>query len=429
MFFFFFKLNFSLLDACQYSFSEYFIINIKGIISFSCVLSYVFVILSILYFILFHLRTFINMNMFRFYSFFIFSTNSMFLIDLFWAFLSIVISVVGLLIAIAFYTLAERKIMGGAQRRQGPHTVGSLELGVSGFLQPVGDGLKLIIKEMVIPSRANIQLFLMAPLLLLTLSLTIWGVIPFSPIAIDFWSEVSILVFFSISSLSIYGVIIAGWASNSTYAFIGALRSTAQMISYEIAIGFVLVGVALWAQSLNLVEIVKLQTEVFFFWALWPLALVMFVSALAETNRVPFDLVEAEAEIVAGYNVEYSCILFAMFFLAEYSFMLSMSGIITILFFGGWLAPVNFLSFVPGFFWFCLKTGIIAFLFIIVRATLPRVRYDQLMNLGWAQLLPFLLGFIIFLASVVYVFDFSSQSTVPAFYTHLESTLNWSFFL
>jgi NADH-quinone oxidoreductase subunit H len=290
--------------------------------------------------------------------------------------LSLVI-IVPLLISIAYYTLAERKVMAAIQRRKGPNVVGFW-----GLLQPLADGLKLVVKEMIIPRRSNIILFIFAPMLTLVLSFLLWAVIPFNLGNCFIDLHLGVLYILAISGLAVYGVVIAGWASNSKYAFIGALRASAQMISYEVSISLVIVQIVLVTGSLNLTDIVLMQKEnVYNIFLLFPICIIFFISILAETNRAPFDLAEAEAEIVAGYNLEYSAIIFAMFFLGEYCNMIAMSALTNIFFFGGWCLPF-FENFIAGEFIFALKTVSIAFLFIVVRAMLPRYRYDQLMVIG-----------------------------------------------
>ena len=340
------------------------------------------------------------------------------------------LKIVCLLIAIAYYTLAERKIMGSIQRRYGPNVVG-----LFGLLQPLADGLKLLSKELVIPTMASSRIFLFAPVLILLLSLISWTVIPFGlqdskyigfeSISDQFidnlnisnnlffadWTSVAninygILFILAISSLNVYGIIIAGWASNSKYAFLGSLRSAAQMISYEVAIGLVILPVILLSGSLNFSQIITEQSITgWYFLPLLPCAIIFFISMLAETNRTPFDLTEAEAELVAGYNTEYSSIIFAMFFLAEYSNMLLMSTIFVALFFGGWLAPWFLTIWLSMPIIFSIKIIIICFLFVLVRATFPRYRYDQLMNIGWKIFLPVSLSFLVFLTGILLFFD------------------------
>ena len=300
--------------------------------------------------------------------------------------------VVPLMLGMALLTWYERKVLAAMMLRKGPNVVGPF-----GLLQPMADGLKLLMKETVIPSGANRAVFLFAPVLTFTLALVAWAVIPLGQSESGIWVlsniNVGVLYLFAISSLGVYGIIMAGWASNSRYAFLGALRSAAQMVSYEVSIGFVMITVLIAAGSLNLAEIVLAQQGGFWNWYWIPLApmfVVFFISALAETNRHPFDLPEAEAELVAGYFVEYSAFPFALFFLGEYINMIMMSGITAVLFMGGWLPPldVSWLNWIPGPIWLALKIAFLLFVFIWVRATLPRYRYDQLMRLGWKVFLP-----------------------------------------
>jgi NADH-quinone oxidoreductase subunit H len=301
---------------------------------------------------------------------------------------------------VAYLTYAERKIIAAMQLRKGPNVVG-----LFGLLQPFADAIKLIFKEPIIPSGANKFLFFLAPVIIFVLALVGWAVIPVSEDFVIANINVGVLYLLAISSLEAYGVIIAGWASNSKYAFLGAIRSAAQMISYEVAIGFAMVTVLIYAQSLNLIDIVNAHKTMPWYMdlLLLPMFVVFFISILAETNRHPFDLPEAEAELVAGYNVEYSSMSFALFFLGEYANMILTSAMATILFLGGWLPPFNlsFLSFVPGFIWFVLKICACLFVFIWVRAALPRYRYDQLMRLGWKVFLPLTLIWVMLVATVV----------------------------
>ncbi len=292
--------------------------------------------------------------------------------------------------------------MAAMQLRRGPNLVGPF-----GLLQPIADAIKLIHKEPIIPARANPLLFLIAPLLTFTLSMVAWAVIPFSQGMVLANINVGILYLFAISSLGVYGIIIAGWASNSKYAFLGSLRSAAQMISYEVSIGFVIVTVLLCAGSLNLSDIVMAQEKMWFVLPLLPMFVIFFISGLAETNRAPFDLPEAEAELVSGYNVEYSSIPFALFFLGEYANMILMSAMTSILFLGGWLAPFNWepLKIIPGFIWFALKIAFVLFLFLWVRASFPRYRYDQLMRLGWKVFLPFTLIWLVLTATAIMLYQ------------------------
>ena len=310
--------------------------------------------------------------------------------------------IIPLLIAIAYMTLAERKIMASMQRRKGPNIVG-----LFGLLQPFADGLKLFIKETILPSNANIIIFILAPILTFLLSLISWCVIPIGEGMVYADINMGILYLLAISSLSIYGIIISGWASNSKYAFLGSLRSAAQMISYEISISLILICVLLCSGSLNLTEIVLAQQNMWYGIPLFPILIMFYISILAETNRAPFDLPEAEAELVAGYNVEYSAIGFALFFLSEYSNMILMCSLTTIIFLGGWLPPFNFLifQFIPSSIWFGLKTVILLFGFIWIRSSFPRYRYDQLMRLGWKIFLPLSLAWVILISGILLSFN------------------------
>jgi NADH-quinone oxidoreductase subunit H len=302
-----------------------------------------------------------------------------------WIAFLIVLIIVPLLLAIAYLTYAERKVIGAMQLRQGPMVVGPL-----GLLQPIADGLKLLVKETVLPSGANKVVFVLAPMVTFTLALIGWAVIPFGEGMVLADINVGVLYLLAISSLGVYGIIMAGWASNSRYAFLGALRSAAQMVSYEIAIGLIIINVLITAGSLNLSDIVHAQENLWYFIPHFPMFAIFVASILAETNRHPFDLPEAEAELVAGYNVEYSSMSFALFFLGEYGNMILMSAICAVLFLGGWLPPFHIAPFtwIPGPIWFIAKICFILFIFIWARATLPRYRYDQLMRLGWKVFLP-----------------------------------------
>jgi len=313
-----------------------------------------------------------------------------------------IVAIVGpIMLAVAYLTLAERKVMGAMQLRLGPSVVGPF-----GLLQPMADGLKLLIKETVVPSGANRIVFIAAPVGLFLLSLVAWAVMPFA----DGWVlsdiNVGILYLFAISSLGVYGVVMAGWASNSRYAFLGAMRSAAQMVSYEVSMGFIIISVLLCVGSLNMSAIVHAQETVWFAVPLFPMFIIFFISILAETNRAPFDLPEGESEIVAGFFVEYSAMAYALFMLGEYANMILMSGLTTTLFLGGWLPPVAVAPFtwVPGVVWFTLKVCMLLFVFLWVRATLPRYRYDQLMRLGWKVFLPFSLIWLILTAGVLVAF-------------------------
>lgn len=317
---------------------------------------------------------------------------------LLWLVIKIVVIVVPLLVAVAYLTYAERKVIAAMHMRKGPNVVGPF-----GLLQPFADGLKLFLKETVLPSRANAAVFFLAPMLTFFLALAAWAVIPFGPGLVLADINVGILYLFAISSLGVYGIIMSGWASNSRYAFLGGLRSAAQMVSYEVSIGFVLISVLLTVGSLNLSDIVQAQKSVWFFIPHLPMFVVFFISGLAETNRSPFDLPEAEAELVAGYNVEYSAMPFALFFLGEYANMILMSAMTAILFLGGWLPPMDIAIFtwIPGPIWFAAKIAFVLFFFLWARATFPRFRYDQLMRLGWKVFLPLSLAWLVITASVI----------------------------
>ena len=310
----------------------------------------------------------------------------------------IVAIVVPVLICVAYLTYAERKVIGAMQLRKGPNVVGPF-----GLFQPIADGLKLLMKETIVPSSASPVVFVLAPMVTFTLGLVAWAVIPFGQGLVLADINVGILYLFAISSLGVYGIIMAGWASNSKYAFLGALRSAAQMISYEISIGFIIITVLLCVGSLNLTDIVLAQKTVWFAIPLLPMFVVFFVSALAETNRAPFDLPEAEAELVAGYNVEYSAMTFALFFLGEYANMILMSAMTAILFLGGWLPPFDVAPFnlISGPLWFLIKIAGVLFGFLWVRATFPRYRYDQLMRLGWKVFLPLSMAWVVLTAGVL----------------------------
>jgi NADH-quinone oxidoreductase subunit H len=316
--------------------------------------------------------------------------------------IQILIIIIPLLIAVAYFTLAERKILAAIQRRRGPAVVGLWGLG-----QALADGLKLLLKETILPSTSNVIIFIIAPILTFFLAIMGWVVIPFGEGLVLSDLNVGILYIFSISSLGIYGIITSGWASNSKYAFLGALRSTAQMVSYEVSIGLIIINVLLCVGSLNLSTIVVSQESIWYIIPLFPVFLMFFISALAETNRAPFDLPEAEAELVAGYNVEYSAMGFALFFLGEYTNILVMCALLTVLFLGGWLPLINIfpLNYIPGPVWFGLKMSLMVFVFIWVRGAYPRYRYDQLMRLGWKVLLPLSLSWVLFTGGILVSFD------------------------
>ena len=292
--------------------------------------------------------------------------------------------------------------MGSIQRRRGPNVIGFL-----GLLQPLADGLKLFVKETILPSNSNILIFIMAPILTFVLSLIGWSVIPLSENIVISDLNLGVLYLLAVSSLSVYGIIMAGWSSNSKYPFLGALRSAAQMISYEVSIGFIIVNICVCTGSFNLSTIVLAQKNVWFIIPLFPMFVLFYISMLAETNRHPFDLPEAEAELVSGYNVEYSAMTFALFFLGEYANMLLMSTFSSILFLGGWLPIISILplTLLPGSFWLSIKIILGVIFFILTRAALPRYRYDQLMHIGWKSFLPLSLGYLIFTVNILISFN------------------------
>ncbi|MBI1282852.1 MAG: NADH-quinone oxidoreductase subunit NuoH [Thiobacillus sp.] len=301
-----------------------------------------------------------------------------------WTLVKIVVLVVPLMLGVAYLTYAERKIIGWMQVRIGPNRVG-----FQGLLQPIADAVKLLMKEIIIPSGANKGLFILGPILVIAPALAAWAVIPFTDTLVLANINAGLLYVMAITSMGVYGVIIAGWASNSKYAFLGAMRSAAQIVSYEIAMGFALVGVLMAAQSLNLIDIVQGQAggaHHWYFIPLFPLFLVYLIAGVAETNRAPFDVAEGESEIVAGFHVEYSGMAFAVFFLAEYANMILVATLTALMFLGGWLSPVTLLP--DGIVWLLLKTGFVLFLFLWFRATFPRYRYDQIMRLGWKVFIP-----------------------------------------
>lgn len=316
--------------------------------------------------------------------------------------LKVILIVLPLLLSVAYLTYAERRVIGLMQMRRGPNRVGPF-----GLLQPIADAVKLIFKETIVPTPASKIVFMIAPMITFVLSLVGWAVIPFSEGWVLSDMNVGVLYVLAVSSLGVYGIIMAGWASNSKYAFLGAIRSSAQMISYEVSMGLVIVTVLLVTGSLNLSEIVEHQRDMPF-WIhllLAPMAVVFFISVLAETNRLPFDLPEAESELVAGYNVEYSSMSFALFFLGEYANMILVSAMTVTFFMGGYLPPfgISFLYLIPGFIWFILKICFLLFVFLWIRATLPRYRYDQLMHLGWKVFLPLTLFWVVLVASLLVI--------------------------
>ena len=321
------------------------------------------------------------------------------LIDILIIIFKIFLIIFPLLISIAYLTFFERKVIGSMQLRKGPNVVGPF-----GLLQPIADGLKLLSKETIFPDDSNKFLFILSPIITFVLALIAWAVIPIDYKVVLADINVGIMYIFAVSSLGVYGIIVAGWSSNSRYAFLGSLRSAAQMISYEVSIGLIIISILLTAGSLNLSTIVLSQEKVWYIIPHFPMFVIFFISTLAETNRAPFDLPEAESELVAGYNVEYSSMSFGLFFLGEYGNMILMSSMSTILFLGGWLPPVQneFLNLVPGFIWFLAKVAFLLFIFLWVRATLPRYRYDQLMSLGWKLFLPLSLFWIIVTSCVIF---------------------------
>ena len=325
-----------------------------------------------------------------------------YIIPTIWLLAKIVAIVVPVMLSVAYLTLAERKVIGAMQLRKGPNVVGPF-----GLLQPIADGVKLFLKETVIPTGANRGVFVAAPMITFILALVAWAVIPFDAGMVLADINVGILYLFAISSLGVYGILMAGWASNSKYAFLGAMRSAAQMVSYEVSMGLIIITVLMCAGSLNLSEIVEAQRGLWYVIPLFPMAVIFFVSTLAETNRHPFDLPEAEAELVAGYNVEYSAMTFALFFLGEYANMILMSAMTSVLFLGGWLPPFDIAPFnwIPGPIWLALKIAFCLFIFVWVRATFPRYRYDQLMRLGWKVFLPISLAAVAIVAGYLVAFD------------------------
>jgi len=309
--------------------------------------------------------------------------------------------IIFVLISVAFFTHAERKILAAVQRRKGPNLIG-----VFGLLQPLADGFKLLVKEAITPSNSSKTTFVIAPLLTFIVSLLSWVVIPFDKYSTLSELNLGLLYVLAASSLGVYGIVVAGWSSNSKYAFLGAMRSAAQMISYEISIGFIVCTIVLCVGSFDISTIVAYQKDVV--WFITPFLFIFFlffICIVAETNRHPFDLPEAEAELVAGYTVEYSAMKFALFSLGEYSNILLMSALTICLFFGGWLPPFDFLDFVPSSVWFGLKICFFVIIFVLLRAGLPRFRYDQLMTLGWTIFLPMAIFYFVFIAFGLYSFN------------------------
>ncbi len=328
------------------------------------------------------------------------------ILTLIWIVIKIVVILIPLILAVAYLTMAERKIIGYMQGRIGPNRVGWM-----GIMQPIVDALKLLLKEGIVPTKSSRYLFLIAPLVSFTAALVTWAIVPFQPGVVLANINAGVLFILAVTSLGVYGILIAGWASNSKYAIFGALRSAAQTISYEIAMGFALVGVLLAANTMNLSQIVLAQQGNIFHWfwlPLFPLFVVYWISGVAETNRAPFDVAEGESEIVAGFHIEYSGISFALFFLAEYASMILISALAVIFFLGGWLSPFagipvveHWFAFVPGMIWFLLKMTIFLYLYLWMRATFPRYRYDQIMRLGWKVLIPVTLVWIVVVGLMV----------------------------
>ena len=310
------------------------------------------------------------------------------------------------LVSVAMIVWLDRRVWAFVQKRQGPNVVGPF-----GLLQSLADALKYIFKEIIIPSSSNKVIFILAPIITMTLALIAWAVIPFSENQVLANINVGILYIFAVSSLGVYGIIMGGWASNSKYPFLGAIRSAAQMVSYEVSIGIIIINVLLCVGSLNLNDIVKAQQNLWFIIPLFPMFVIYFISALAETNRPPFDLPEAEAELVAGYQTEYSGMMYAMFWLGEYANILLMCALGAILFLGGWLSPIDLYPFnlIPGAFWLIFKILLLFILFALVKAIVPRYRYDQLMRLGWKIFLPFSLTYVVLTASYLFYFNLLPQ--------------------
>ncbi|MEY2962529.1 MAG: NADH-quinone oxidoreductase subunit NuoH [Pelagibacteraceae bacterium] len=307
-----------------------------------------------------------------------------------------------ILVSVALIVWLDRRVWGAVQKRRGPNVVGPF-----GLLQTAADALKYILKEIIIPASSNKIIFILAPVVTMTLALVAWAVIPFSDNFVIADINVGILYLFAVSSLGVYGIIMGGWASNSKYPFLGAIRSAAQMVSYEVSIGIIIINVLLCVGSLNLSDIVNAQKDLWFVVPLFPMFVIFFISALAETNRPPFDLPEAEAELVAGYQTEYSGMMYAMFWLGEYANILLMCSMGAILFLGGWLSPIDLFPFniIPAPIWMILKILFLFFLFALVKAIVPRYRYDQLMRLGWKIFLPLSLAYVVLTASFLFYFD------------------------
>jgi NADH-quinone oxidoreductase subunit H len=315
--------------------------------------------------------------------------------------------IIPILVSIALVVWFDRRVWGFVQKRRGPNVVGPF-----GLFQTLADALKYIFKEIIIPASANKAIFILAPIVTMTLALIAWAVIPFSEELVLTNINVGILYIFAVSSLGVYGIIMGGWASNSKYPFLGSIRSAAQMVSYEVSIGIIIINVLLCVGSLNLKDIVLAQQKIWFIIPLFPMFVIFFISALAETNRPPFDLPEAESELVAGYQTEYSGMMYAMFWLGEYANILLLCALGSILFLGGWLSPIDFYPFylIPSPLWMILKILLLFFLFALIKAIVPRYRYDQLMRLGWKVFLPFSLVWVILTASYLYYFEMLPNS-------------------
>jgi NADH-quinone oxidoreductase subunit H len=332
-------------------------------------------------------------------------------LELIWIVIKILMIVVPLILAVAYFTYAERRIIGFMQSRQGPNRVGVFGFKLWGLAQPFADVFKLLIKEIILPANANKFLFILAPVLTLAPAFAAWAVVPFSDTLVLAQIDAGLLYILAMTSLGVYGVIIAGWASNSKYAFLGALRSAAQIVSYEIAMGFSLVGVLVASGTLNMGGIVEAQRGGVFDWFMWPLLplfIIYFISGIAETNRAPFDMAEGESEIVAGFHVEYSGAAFAVFFLAEYANMILIACLTAVFFMGGWLSPFENVPVLGdtllgqgGIHWFLAKAGFFCFMFLWIRATFPRYRYDQIMRLGWKVFVPICIAWVMVTAVLV----------------------------
>lgn len=356
-------------------------------------------LLFIWVFLMLIILTYLWLEMLIYLLLFVLNSNSVCLLFYIALYFEIAITFFSIIISVAYFTLAERKIMGAIQRRKGPDING-----IWGIFQPLIDALKLILKEIIIPKKANSFFFLLSPILTLFISFNNWIFIPFSFTNYYTNFNLSLLYVLAISSIGVYGIFLSGWSSNSKYALLGSIRSINQIISYEVCLSLIIILIVLLSGSLNLINIVYFQWNSWFFFPLFPMALLFFICSLAETNRSPFDLPEAEAELVAGFNIDYSSILFAMFFLAEYSNILLISSLNVIFFFGGWFLPILDNYFIYEFL-FSIKIIIYSFLFVWVRSTLPRYRFDQLLDICWKQFLPFILGYLLFISGIFFYLD------------------------